>query len=314
MTRIILVIALVCSFSLVAAAQSAPKAPEQKPSNTQQTAPADQRGTEQSPAIVKILPTPKTPEEAAQDSKERKEKADGDWALVKLTGALAIVGALQLLVFGYQAWKLRETVQAAAQQSKDMENSIAEAARAAAAMESMAAGIAISAQAAQESVATIRERTAIQMRAYLTVLINQGVYQEREKGLKFEVKPILINTGQTPAHKVTYRATAAVLPFPLPDSFILDPPEHTLRSALVLGPQQNIVMNALVDMVFDDEVAETIKLGRDMRAYIWGTATYSDAFGEPHETNFCHSIYWIMLEDGKFIINGNYAARHNDAT
>jgi len=150
------------------------------------------------------------------------------------------------------------------------------------------------------------------MRAYLTVLINQGVYQEKDKGLKFEVKPVLINSGQTPAHNVTYRAKA-VFPHPLPDSVVLEPPEHTLRSALVLGPQQNIVMNAIVDKVFDDDVAEAIKLGKEMRVYIWGTATYSDAFEVNHHTNFCHSICWLVLPDGKFLVTGNYAARHNDA-
>jgi hypothetical protein len=132
-------------------AQSSPETPKQKTPNSQQTAPADQRGTEQLPAVVKILPTPKTAEETEADRKERAEKADSDWALVKLTGALAIVGALQLLVFGYQAWKLRQTVQAAAQQSEDMEKSIAESARSATAMEAVAQSIAISAKAAVES-------------------------------------------------------------------------------------------------------------------------------------------------------------------
>jgi hypothetical protein len=147
--RILLAVVLFFLTSLTA--QSSPETPKQKTSNPQQTAPADQRGTEQLPAVVKILPTPKTAEETEADRKERAEKADSDWALVKLTGALAIVGALQLLVFGYQAWKLRQTVQAAAQQSEDMEKSIAESARSATAMEAVAQSIAISAKAAVES-------------------------------------------------------------------------------------------------------------------------------------------------------------------
>jgi hypothetical protein len=118
--RILLAVVLFFLTSLTA--QSSPETPKQKTPNPQQTAPADQRGTEQLPAVVKILPTPKTAEETEADRKERAEKADSDWALVKLTGALAIVGALQLLVFGYQAWKLRQTVQAAAHNPKTWKN------------------------------------------------------------------------------------------------------------------------------------------------------------------------------------------------
>jgi len=132
-------------------------------------------------------------------------------------------------------------------QSIDTKNSIAEASRAATAMESVATGIAASAKAAQESVATLRERTAAQMRPYLTVLIGTGVYQERGKNLKFEVKPLLVNSGHTPAHNVTYRAKAAVLDSPLPEDVVLNDPDHTLKSSFVLGPQQNITLNAIVD-------------------------------------------------------------------
>jgi hypothetical protein len=130
-------------------------------------------------------------------------------------------------------------------QSIDTKNSIAEAARAATAMENVARGIAESARAAQESVATLRERTATQMRPYLTVLIGNGVYQEREKDLRFEVRPILVNSGHTPAHNVTYRASAGVFNSPLPDTVVLADPDDTLKSAFVLGPQQNIILNAI---------------------------------------------------------------------
>lgn len=204
----------------------------------------------------------------------------------------------------------RETYAA---QSTEMQASIGEAVRAATAMENVAQGIGMSAKAAQDSVATLRSRTAVQMRAYLTVLIARGIYQERERGLRFEARPILINSGHTPAHKVTYRAKAAVYPFPLPDSVTLEPPEDTFRAMLVLGPQQNIALNAMVETMFDDAIAEEIKRGRDKRLYIWGTVTYADAFGEAHETNLCHSLFWLRLEN-KELVSGNYTNRHNDAT
>src|SRR5258708_756447 len=59
------------------------------------------------------------------------------------------------------------------------------------------------------------------MRSYLCVNICTGVYQERAKDLRFEAKPMLLNTGYTPAHNVTYKAKADILPFPLPKDFNL---------------------------------------------------------------------------------------------
>jgi hypothetical protein len=280
---------------------------------TQQPAATDQRGTEQLPAIVKILPAQKTAEEAEADRKDRAEKAETDWWLIKLTGALALVGALQLIVFGQQARRLRQTVEAAAQQSKDMEKSIAEAARAATAMEAVAESIAISAKAAVESVTTVRDVSARQMRAYLSVSINTGIYQERERNLKFDVRPVVFNSGHTPAHKLTYWASARILPNPLPDNFDFPVGEDNLKSGFVLGPHQNIVINAMVqDFVSDDE-AQAIKAGIEKRVYVWGIIFYEDVFGESRQTKFCHSIYWIAGPKGE-LINGNYAARHNEAT
>jgi len=92
--------------------------PQQSQSQSAQQQPADnQRGTEQAPLVVKVLPAPKTNEETAQEAKDRSEKAANDRELVIysrdldiLTAILIAVGLLQLFVFGYQALKLRQTV------------------------------------------------------------------------------------------------------------------------------------------------------------------------------------------------------------
>ena len=72
--------------------------------------------------------------------------------------------ALQLAVFWYQALKLRETVAASAEQSKDSKESIRQARRAADAM-------AIN----SEYVARITATTTQQVRAYLAIQIGSGV-------------------------------------------------------------------------------------------------------------------------------------------
>jgi hypothetical protein len=96
--------------------------PEQQQPNApapQQPPATDQRGTDQSPFIVKTLPTQSAQEDAEQAKKEREARASNDQEVIKFNSRLVIIGclqlvvfALQLIVFGYQAWKLRQTVAA----------------------------------------------------------------------------------------------------------------------------------------------------------------------------------------------------------
>src|SRR5207253_5154414 len=113
----------------------------------------NQRGTEGKPLIIKALPTEKTAAERAQEVNDRRDKAAADWWTVGLTLALVDVGALQFLalivqaiVFGVQAKQLRASVDLtrtnANRQEQDMAASIAEAARAAGAMERVATSLA----------------------------------------------------------------------------------------------------------------------------------------------------------------------------
>jgi hypothetical protein len=198
-------------------------------------------------------------------------------------------------------------VEGAKEQSVDMK-------RAADAMQISSKAANIASQAATDSVIALKERTAQQMRAYLCVNICTGVYQERAKGLRFEGKPMLLNTGHTPAHNVTYKAKADILPFPLPEDFKLPSlDDRTGYTVGILGPQQNFILNAWVERdFFEDGEAEEIKRGRERRLYIWGTVTYEDVFGEKKYTNFFQSICWVATEQGDRII-GNYGSQHSDA-
>jgi hypothetical protein len=97
---------------------------QQQPKAPQQPAATDERGTEQSPLIIKQLPTPKTQEEAEQARNEREAKAANDQEVIEFDRRLVTIGWLQLAVFvmqlgvfGYQAFELRKTVAAAAKQA-----------------------------------------------------------------------------------------------------------------------------------------------------------------------------------------------------
>src|SRR5260370_15572226 len=98
------------------------------------------------------------------------------------------------------------------------------------------------------------------MRTYLSVRIDGGIYQDRAANLRFEVRPMLINTGLTPARAVSYTAKADVLPFPLPNDFVFPSLEPPRAAFGILGPQQNFIMNRAVDRdFFDDVEVEDIK-------------------------------------------------------
>lgn len=290
--------------------------PQKQTQAARDQAAANQRGTEQSPIVVKVLPTPKTNEETVQEQQNRQDQSSANWWMVKLTFAIGLITLVQLFVFGLQARRLRQTIlkmeEIANSQGEDMKASIAQAVRSAAAMERVAADMAISSKAATESVATLKERTAQQMRAYLTVIIGTGVYQERNKNVKFSGNPTLINTGHTPARNVGYRASAAILPIDLPETFTFPLPTKAI-GASVIGPQQSNVIGAVVESFVPDQDVKVIKSGIGHTAlYVWGVVTYEDVFGEPHQTEFCQMLTW--LGDEKQTVFGFYTPRHNDVT
>ena len=135
--------------------------PEQPPAQTQQQSAPDIRGTNESPVTVKVLPTAKTPQEAADEKQTRDDQSAANWWLVRLTAALGAIGLLQLVVFGLQARRLRQTIDIMkvidAGQTAKMEASIAQATRSAAAMESVGKTLIESTAAVQTSLGISRE-------------------------------------------------------------------------------------------------------------------------------------------------------------
>jgi len=293
-------------FSLALLGWSRPDEQQPKRSSPNHASKYNQRGSKQSPLFVQTIPTPKTAQESAQEAEDRANKADNDRNLVKFTGKLvtatfilAAIGLLQFLVYAYQARQLRHTVNAASEQSGAMQRYIVEAERSATAMENI--------------VKVINFGNHAVMRAYLTVIIGNAIYQERRIGqgdLKFEAKPILVNTGNTPARKIKIHIAADILPVPQPEGYELPPPDENLaKDAGMLGAHLNATMSGVVkDFVPDSEVAN-IKEGLPKALCVWGFVTYEDMFGGSHRTQFGQWITW--LPDGK--VWGYYMAGQNDA-
>jgi hypothetical protein len=269
--------------------------PQQHQSESgQKQSATDHHGTEQSPLVVKVLPPDKAQDESSQAIETRKQETANNRSAIP-TAILALIAFLQLVVYTYQAIKLRETVDSARQQSAAMERHIGEAARSATAMEAVAT--------------TMQVNAARQLRAYLTVVVGAAIYQDREDGKVFEGKPLLVNNGFTTARNIRHWTKAAILPFTLPDDFVLPAVEEVFVGQGIIGAHQNASMSIRLDeQVPDGEVAD-IKFGKGKALYVWGIVRYEDVFDKTHTTKFCQAITWLV--DGR--VFGFYTPGHNDA-
>lgn len=216
----------------------------------------------------------------------------------------------------------QDTLEDAKVQADKMERSIGEAARAAEAMEGMAASTKTNVGKFAESVGYQETFGQMQMRAYVSVELN-GVYQDENH--IFEAKPLLRNTGHTPAHSVRWKIAADILPVPLPDDFGFPLPEETTPGGAILGPGQTGFMSAFLDeKKFDERKVpeadlETIKRGDGRGFYTWGIVNYRDAFGVERYTKFAHLLQWHPTDRfddrGKPVVHahGQFLLRHNAA-
>ena len=112
--------------------------------------------------------------------------------LVVIGGLQLLVFFGQLLVFGYQARKLRQVVLVGSEQSGDMKASAAEAARSAVVMARVAQSMDRNVDLLQEGIAGLKEGIAastevaarqkdlsqMQSRAYLSVVFGSAIFQE----------------------------------------------------------------------------------------------------------------------------------------
>jgi hypothetical protein len=230
-------------------------------------------------------------DEAAEASK---------WAARSFWAALGgVVGLLFTLWFNLEAWR------GAKSGNINTTKALREAARSADAMQQVATSLGDQAKLLVETTNINREILSrqktiseLQLRAYLSVVIGGGVYQERDKNLRFEARPILLNNGNTPAQKISHKIRAAILPVPLPADYVLDRPEDTDSESL-LPANQNRVMSAVVADFVEDDLVPKIMRGEDFALYAWGTVTYEDAFQLPRIVEFCHHIIWLVDNDGK---------------
>ncbi len=239
--------------------------------------------------VVKLIPSPKTQQEAAKNKGNVLGEPSPDWWMVWLTGAIVFIGVIQTVVFGIQAKRLKQTIDKmdaiSAQQTKDVRASITEATRAAKAMEDIAGSTASNVESVKTTVAINREIadrqklvTELQSRAYLTSVFDFMIPQDQRNGVKFEPRIRIVNKGNTPARNVRFTMRAEVLPMPLSDDFNFPLSEKMLDSSSDIGPGLDRVISAVVPEMLSATEAHEACMGGKRRAAAWGIVQYRDAF------------------------------------
>jgi hypothetical protein len=237
---------------------------------------SEQRGTDQSPLSVKVVPTPISKEDAEKAERERQEKSEIDqkvadqtqkiafntfWLAI-FTFALFCAAMAQIGLFWIQLRAMRKGVNDAAV--------VANAAQA-------------SADAARRAIVLADDSAQRQSRAY--VMIHNAVIERLTSGSKPIAKLTIKNTGQTPAHGVTQWCSSGIAPYP-----ILDHVVRALKGREVEKPARALPPTGETEISSEGEIlteAQYEALSDGTHAlYVMGEIRYLDAFNKPQETDF----------------------------
>lgn len=241
-------------------AESADKQPS-KTSPIEQIADDKQRGSDESPLVVRgqvtatvkaEITTTKSAEEAGIEAKDREAKSANDRTALRLTLISAVATVLLTAITGALAfftWKLwRETGNLVKGAAKHAE---------------------------------------MQLRAYVNV---HNAYAEWEKGTDILIRAIRIsvttrNSGQTPAHAVASWITA--ISRPRDNTEFPPPPNAGVDSIGVHAPRQKNLFEFVYQPPepFNADEVQIWKSGK-RSLFVYGRIDYRDVFGEPRYTEF----------------------------
>jgi len=267
------------------------QSPQGKPGASQQPAASEQRGTEDRPAVVKILPAEKTADERAQEERDRIDKTSAGWWLRVLTGALVIVGAMQFLaligqgaVFAIQAKRLRESVDLtraiASREERDMRDAITTAQTSADAAKNSADAAALHAQAA----------IGVELPA---IFVTQIILHARDLGtlaarLQYpEISITFENFGRTPAFLA--RSSVEVV-------LAKDLPESPVYATVVAYPPGTLIEKGTPYIInlqrreYSILEVEDIINGISV-LWVYGFVSYRDFIKRSHKIGFCARLF-----------------------
>jgi hypothetical protein len=239
--------------------------PQQTEPNAAQQRPAiDQRGTDQMPLTVKILPAQKTEPDTTAEREEHEEKAALDRRLVLFNGLLIVVGSLQFLAISVQAiflWLAFKQSRRPADIARD----------------AMVAG----------------ERAFV----FAIDVFPMWEIDPVTGNHNWRFRPIWKNSGDTPTGNMTMHTECELPSSQLPPGFDFNYPTTQIGTALI--PPGTTCAGSIAPRL--PSLAITPQDILDMQAgrkilYFWGWAKYRDVFPNTpdHITRFC----WMIVSTG----------------
>jgi len=263
------------------------------------------------PVVIQadIFSAPKDEGASSNNQREGGQKMT-DWWSVGIGIATVLILLLQTAVFGRQAFRLRQTVKYMREQGNDMQNSIAQAVRAANAMENVAAGINETVITNRTVVENQRDFWSRQMRAYVSV--DTGGDRRQGGNIRFEFRPTIANSGQTPANNVRVLSKCQVSTANIPEDFDFSVQFEGsgTGSVATMFPRQTKFHANIFSRKCTIQEMRRLLVGQ-LVFHLWGKITYDDIFEKEHFTNFSYLIFVPTNKRGSTI--WHTTDRHNDA-
>jgi hypothetical protein len=244
--------------------------PNTETAETKKAPEAEQRGSNNNPVTVKILPSPDADAKAAKEEDHRQDKAIDDkrvmWATIWLAVVTTILAGVTAGLWIATYSLASDAKDAASRQAREMKISLRIARRSANASKK-------SAEAAERTVNTMKDTAERQLRAYVGV--EQIAIQSSPTGAPNAGQIIIKNFGKTMA-KDTQIWFAAAIETMVP---VTDFPLGARKCKTVIMPTEGAR--------FDEPLTGTFDLGKGIgNVYLWGRIDYIDVFDLPHWTVF----------------------------
>lgn len=225
-----------------------------------------QKGTEDSPLVIRLKKTPVDETEARQDAEKRDSDSTSNWWTMVFTGFQAFFALSQVILFWWQLGQIRDSLKHA----KDSADAAQD-----------------SAKAARDSVTAMENNAETQLRAYVSFSLKHVGQLSSTKGaeLTFEC----FNYGQTPAKDVEFRAVVALLSADAQTLPTFPEGWYPRRMNLFPSGEQHATISHQTGAVFSEEERREIMSGQSILV-VGIVVQYWDVFGRGHITQSYHRI------------------------
>jgi hypothetical protein len=314
---------------------------QDQPTTSEQPSDAEQRGTQDRPVVVKVLPAEKTEAERAQERADHDEKAAADWWMEILTAALVGVGTLQLLafigqiiVFILQATRLRDSVTEMRNATTATKEAVVAARESADAAKEQAAELRQTRDIMQEQLTamktqavTIREQLNVSRdefnateRPWISIdslKISSPLFFNPNGDISLSLKFGLVNSGRTPGIYVAPIVIAIIQHAGNMHDILNQAREYCEKMRLMpFSPTEDGILippGKTVSYPYhhgvsikkeDIETAKVMTRGKEATVpYIAGCINYQFTFGERrrHQTGF---VYQLIGPETAIILDG----------